>query len=130
MQLAHSYDRSLKSSIWHTPFADREEESAEWLRSDRTGRLQFWSPVKLREKSGGKFLAPDYWQHCERGGHPTAEALTLLPGHSELGANYLWVDLTGHLAGIWANAVVLSERLLGRTDPRLLDVTRYCHNTE
>lgn len=93
-------------------FAADSDEAAAWLRADRKDRLAFWSPAKLRQRSDGAFLASDYWQHCERGGHPTTEGIALLPGRNGLSMNYLWTDLSGHLVSIWTNVEKVSERLL------------------
>ena len=98
-------------------FAAESDEAAEWLRAGRKERLAFWSPSKLRKRSANVFLASDYSQHCERGGHPTTEGMSLLPHHDGLGENYLWVDLAGHLASVWKNVEVLAERLLGGPIP-------------
>jgi hypothetical protein len=75
------------------------------MRADREERKKFWSPAKIRKRSAGRYLPEDYWDHCDRGGHPTREALTLLPDHDRLPAAFLWADLAGHLAGIWSNVV-------------------------
>ena len=61
-------------------FAVQSERASDWLRADRQARLKFWSPRELRAKSGGIFLASDYSQHCERGGHPTTKDFRCCPG--------------------------------------------------
>lgn len=107
-------------------FDSESNAATEWLRANREERLRFWSPAKLRKKSSAAFLPSDYWQHCERGGHPTREAMALLPEHAGLEANYLWVDLAGHLASIWLRVEALSERLMNGPIPphwELPDVT-------
>jgi hypothetical protein len=63
-------------------FAEDEDEAKRWMRSDRDERLRTWQPKHLRERSGGRFRGTDYHGHCERGGHPTPEATTLLTAHS------------------------------------------------
>jgi hypothetical protein len=93
-------------------FAEQHEKAATWLRADREQRLKFWSPAQLRKGSSGRFLASDYWHHCELGGHPTTRSMDLLPGHAMLNKAFLWVDLAGHLLGIWKHVVVSTERLL------------------
>lgn len=84
-------------------FAEQDEVAAEWLRADRTVRRSFWRPAQLRDRAGGRFLAADYSDHCDMGGHPTREAVQLLPDHRPLPVRVLWVDLAGHLQGIWAS---------------------------
>lgn len=93
-------------------FAEQHQVAADWLRSNRKERLDYWSPAKLRKRAGGRFLPTDYWHHCEMGGHPTNRGMRLLPGHSRLGISWLWVDLVGHLDGVWKHIVTCAEREL------------------
>lgn len=97
-------------------FAARHEEASRWLRADRAERLRFWSPAQLRRRSQ-RFLASDYWHHCELGGHPTTRGMSLLPDHVKMNSASLWVDLAGHLSSIWKVTVQLAERLLGGQIP-------------
>jgi hypothetical protein len=60
-------------------FAAGDGLAAEWMRADREERRRFWSPARLRRRSNGRHLSADYWDHCDRGGHPTAGAPSLLP---------------------------------------------------
>jgi hypothetical protein len=105
-------------------FAADHGKAAAWLRAGRAERLKFWSPAQLR-KGSAKFLASDYWNHCDLGGHPTVSGMGLLPGHrthSEL----VWVDLAGHLSSIWKQVEYLAENLLDGPIPthwKLPDVT-------
>jgi hypothetical protein len=57
------------------------------------------------------FLKSDYWHHCELGGHPTTRGMVLLPDHVKMNSASLWVDLSGHLLGIWKHTEQLAERL-------------------
>lgn len=98
-------------------FANENEIAAEWLRADREARREFWSPEKLRRRTGGTFLRTDYWNHCDRGGHPTREGISLLPGHERMYSGYIWVDLANHLKSIWTSSTVGAERLLGGPFP-------------
>lgn len=93
-------------------FECENEVAAEWLRADREVRREFWSPERLRRRAGGVFLRTDYWHHCDRGGHPTREGMSLLPGHAKMNSGYIWVDLAGHLKSIWASFAVGAERFL------------------
>jgi hypothetical protein len=86
-------------------FAEKDEIAAEWMRADRDQRRKFWSPAQLRRRSSGKFLSEDYWDHCDRGGHPTREALPYLPEHEGLPPAFVWADLAGHLYGTWSGVV-------------------------
>jgi hypothetical protein len=95
-------------------FAEQDAIAAEWLRADRDERLSFWTAGKLRKRAGGRFLAEDYWDHCDRGGHPTRDGLPLLPDHRQVPVGVLWVDLAGHLRGIWGSVVKAIE--VRRTD--------------
>lgn len=107
----------------HT-FATKHEKAAAWLRADRAERLKFWSPAQLR-KGSAKFLASDYWNHCDLGGHPTVSGMTLLPGHTTH-SELVWVDLAGHLSSIWRHIERSVERLLDGPIPahwKLPDVT-------
>jgi hypothetical protein len=105
-------------------FAAQHEKASIWLRADRTERLKFWSPARLR-KGSRRFLASDYWNHCELGGHPTTRGMALLPDHVRINSALLWVDLAGHLSSIWKHTTQSAERLLGHpipTDWKLPDV--------
>jgi hypothetical protein len=94
-------------------FAEEHEIAAQWLRADRKQRVEFWSPGNLRKRASGRFLNTDYWHHCEMGGHPASPGMRLIPGHIQLNAGMLWVDLAGHLAPLWRAVVKATERLKG-----------------
>ncbi len=107
-------------------FESENEVAAEWLRADREERRKFWSPERLRSRTGGVFLRTDYWHHCDMGGHPTREGMSLLPGHARMNSGYIWVELARHLKSIWTSFVVGAERLLGSPFPgdwKIPDVT-------
>lgn len=88
-----------------------DDLAAEWLRSDRDARMRFWSPARLRERARRRFLPSDYHHHCELGGHPTPRSGSLLPDHeSALRAEFLWVDLAGHLAAVWEHVLSAADR--------------------
>lgn len=52
-------------------FAQDVEHAASWLRADRAERLASWQPGHLRKRSDGRLSGPDYWTHCDLGGHLT-----------------------------------------------------------
>ena len=93
-------------------FAQEDEIAAEWLRANGDERRRFWTPAKLRGRAEG-FLPQDYWEHCDRGGHPTPKGLDLLPAHEQLPIAYIWIDLVAHLEGIWGS---LGEALSRREE--------------
>lgn len=81
---------------------DRDRTAETWLRSTAEDRRRLWQPRNLRESSGGRFRAKDHGDHCERGGHPTPSAATLLPDHSDaLPQGFIWVELCVHGSSAW-----------------------------
>lgn len=83
-------------------FAEDDEQAEAWLRSTHDERLKFWQARDLRRRSGGRFRSADYARHCERGGHPTPDAMALLPDHSRRDSLMLWwFDLALHGASTW-----------------------------
>lgn len=99
-------------------FEEEHEVASEWLRADRAGRLRFWSPARLRERSTRRFLNTDYWHHCEMGGHPAGPGMALLPDHSNaVPAAFLAADLFGHLLGIWRGLDVALVEILSGPPP-------------
>jgi hypothetical protein len=93
-------------------FAEDEDEAKRWMRSDRDERLRTWQPKHLRERSGGRFRGADYQGHCERGGHPTPEATTLLAAHSrQVPPELLRLDLAHHGVSAWRYALDATQRL-------------------
>jgi hypothetical protein len=83
-------------------FGSDEQEAERWLRSTPNDRMKMWQPRHIRKRSDGRFRGSDYSGHCERGGHPTPTALSLLPDHSarESGALW-WFDLASHGVSVW-----------------------------
>lgn len=101
-------------------FAEDHEQAEAWLRSSREERLKFWQPRDLRRRSGDRFRSTDYAQHCERGGHPTPEALVLLPDHGRRDSAMLWwFDLAIHSTSTWdyVNAAATEFRWSEQVDP-------------
>lgn len=85
-------------------FDNRQKDAETWLRSDKKLRQNLFRPAKLREAASNKFRGKDYGFHCELGGHPTPQAITLLANDS-LTVQFLLSDLIGHAEGIWAHFV-------------------------
>ena len=98
-------------------FAEEHKVAADWLRADRKVRHEFWQPKHLRERAGGRFLRSDYGHHCDIGGHPTIDGMSLLPDHKRPSSAWLWADLAGHLQGIWKHLAVCAERVIGGPIP-------------
>lgn len=91
-------------------FAEDHEQAKAWLRSTREERLKFWQPRDLRRRSGGRFRSSDYASHCERGGHPTPEAMRLLPDHRRRDSVvWWWLDLALHGVSTWEYITVAAR---------------------
>jgi len=83
-------------------FAQNHPEAATWLRSTRDERVKIWQPRHLRDRSNGRFGKEDYQQHCDRGGHPTPDAVRLLPGHTRrIPIDACWLEAAVHGTSIW-----------------------------
>lgn len=77
-------------------FAHQKRDAAKWLNSTPEERRDMFRPARLRQISDGHFLAADYAEHCEQGGHPVPRAIPLL-GNSDLRpSQMLLVDLLLH----------------------------------
>jgi hypothetical protein len=85
-------------------FEARNGDGERWLRSSQDERRSFFSPIKLRKASEGKFRGEDYGFHCENGGHPVPSAGALLNGDEAL-VQLLIADLLGHAGRIWDHLV-------------------------
>lgn len=83
-------------------FAEDKDQATVWVRSTSEERRMFWRPHDLRRRSGGRFRAADYARHCDRGGHPTPDAMALLPDHTRRdSAVWWWLDLAVHGVSTW-----------------------------
>jgi hypothetical protein len=81
-------------------FKEGHRSASSWLRSTHEERRQMFSPAQLRKTSKGRFLAKDYQDHCEQGGHPVPRGEFL--GNSSPGsAQLLLVDLIVHCWRTW-----------------------------
>ncbi|MEO5669864.1 MAG: hypothetical protein ABIR26_04145 [Ramlibacter sp.] len=81
-------------------FDARDQDAERWLRSTVDERREFFAPAKLRQAASGKFRGKDYGYHCEMGGHPTPQAVTLLNADTLI-TQLLLSDLLGHTGRIW-----------------------------
>lgn len=105
-------------------FAEGDGSAMEWLHADRDARRQFWSPAAMRKRAGGRFLASDYWGHCDRGGHPTREGRMLLPDHEpSMDAPMLWVELANHLAHVWTDVTRATRQHAHYVDDTWINVS-------
>jgi hypothetical protein len=82
-------------------FKEGQEAIVEWLNSDRHERRERFSPARLRKNAKGRFLAEDYQNHCEQGGHPVPRGIPLLGGQNIGSAQILLVDLLTHEWRTW-----------------------------
>jgi hypothetical protein len=98
----------VEQLLW--AFAEDREQAATWLRSQRDERLKNWQPRHVRRRAEGRFRADHYHLHCERGGHPTPEAMALLPCHA-LGLSTERWDLASHGASAWSYALDAAQAL-------------------
>jgi hypothetical protein len=86
-------------------FAEDDEEAEAWMRSSRSERMKLWQPRHIRKRSAGRFRATDYAGHCERGGHPTPKAVSLLKYHGGRPPVAMeWLDLAEHVTSTWRYA--------------------------
>lgn len=82
-----------------TVFAADPNLAETWLRSSPHELRKWWSPAAMRSRTNGRFADTEYWEHCERGGHPVPSALPFLKGNfmSPFDQRFCWIDLAGHL---------------------------------
>lgn len=93
-------------------FGQDVEAAREWLNADEDALRTYWSPAKMRARSGGTFRASEYQSHCQVGGHPSPKARALLSSHSiAVAPDHIWADLALHLGRLWARVEQLAERL-------------------
>jgi hypothetical protein len=93
-------------------FSEDEEQAMAWIRASPRERLRLWQPGQLRKLANGRFQRSDYSGHCERGGHPTPEAMLLLPDHGRrVGPGIWWLDLAEHGVRTWGHVVAAADRL-------------------
>lgn len=81
-------------------FESRDNDAQRWLRSNADERRTFFTPAKLRKAAAGKFRGKDYGYHCELGGHPVPDSISLFQDDDKL-SQILLSDLLGHTGRIW-----------------------------
>lgn len=81
-------------------FGTRNNDAANWLRSSRKERKDFFSPAKLRKAAESHFRSTDYGYHCELGGHPVPGSWMLLNDDTAT-AQLMLSDCIGHAGQIW-----------------------------
>lgn len=95
-----------------TLFAREVEAAREWLNADDRHLRRFFTPAKMRERTGGTFAAGEYQSHCAIGGHPSPKSRMLLSNHSTaLPPAYMWDDLSLHLDRLWASVEAATDAL-------------------
>lgn len=82
-------------------FKEGHRDPKKWLNSTHRERMQDFTPAQLRQTSHGRFLAKDYQDHCEQGGHPVPAGAHLLSGQNKAGVQLLLVDLITHAWRTW-----------------------------
>jgi hypothetical protein len=85
--------------------ANDSAEAAAWLRASDDELRRRFQPRHLRARSGGRFDAAEYGDHCELGGHPNPTGSRhLLNASSEPGTGIVeltWVELANHGSSAW-----------------------------
>ena len=82
-------------------FKEGQRDPKKWLNSTHRERMQDYTPAQLRQTSHGRFLAKDYQDHCEQGGHPVPAGAPLLSGQNRAGAQLFMADLITHDWRTW-----------------------------
>jgi hypothetical protein len=82
-------------------FKAGHRDPKKWLNSTHRERMQDYTPAQLRQTSHGRFLAKDYQDHCEQGGHPVPTGAPLLSGQNKAGAQLFMADLITHDWRTW-----------------------------
>lgn len=82
-------------------FKEGHRDPEKWLNATHQERMQDFTPAQLRQTSHGRFLAKDYRDHCEQGGHPVPLGAHLLSGQNKGGAQLLLADLITHDWRTW-----------------------------
>ena len=80
-----------------TLFAHEPGSASGWLNASAKDLRKLWNPAAMRERTGGRFLEREYWDHCERGGHPVPSAEPLLRNAlNAFDRRFCWIDFTVH----------------------------------
>jgi hypothetical protein len=71
--------------------------ASRWLDASEKELRQWWNPGAMREHLKGEFDDREYWDHCERGGHPVPGARPFLDGFAgTFDRRFCWIDFAGH----------------------------------
>jgi hypothetical protein len=106
-------------------FKEQYRNPERWLESTYQERMKDFTPLQLRKTSKGRFLAADYHNHCEVGGHPVPKGSGMLGGNNKEGAQILLVDLIVHCWRTWdhipqwATSVPLVQPIISVLGPRI-----------
>jgi hypothetical protein len=80
-----------------TLFGQEPDSASAWLDASAKELRKWWNPAAIRERTGGSFLEREYWDHCERGGHPVPSAKPLLKNAPiAFDRRFCWIDFTVH----------------------------------
>jgi hypothetical protein len=91
--------------------AENRAESEAWMQASHAEIVKTFMPRQMRKRSVQSFRVNEYHVHCDRGGHPNPAGRDLLgrlvpdPRELTLHANSRWLDLSEHLADVWASFV-------------------------
>jgi hypothetical protein len=80
-----------------TLFGQEPGSASAWLDASAKELRKWWNPAAMRERTGGRFLEREYWDHCERGGHPVPSAEPLLKNAPiAFDRRFCWIDFAVH----------------------------------
>lgn len=73
-------------------------QASVWTNATAQELRKWWKPADMRKRLNGEFDEKEYWDHCERGGHPVPTAYPLL-AHSRgsIDQRFCWVDFAVHM---------------------------------
>lgn len=77
------------------------DDAIDWLRADRSRRLDRWQPGKIRGRAAGRFPNSDYRDHCEVGGHPVAETAPAILDNREQWVEVSLYEACHHGSAAW-----------------------------
>jgi hypothetical protein len=98
-------------------FATSPQEPGRWINATDADLRKWFQPAAMRRRSAGRFRDTEYWTHCETGGHPHPRGARLLlhehegeRGPSMATIEWLWLDLSLHLARVWDRFAAAAAR--------------------
>jgi hypothetical protein len=85
----------------------RDLRTAEqWLDASEKELRKWWAPAAMRKRLQGEFDEREYWDHCNRGGHPVPRAEPLLDGPlNKLDRRFCWIDFAMHCKRVFRVSV-------------------------